>query len=158
MSLKRPMRSSFRFCSVILKWLNSNLSLFLGSPPSHQKMSFYEEICFIRRKINVTIQIKWILTPPMSFWELFNKYNEYIIFVKPFLRELWKTIFYSLITQIKKRFHRFFFIYQYISNLCNQFLIDVIRDFWTFSEISCSMCGNPRKFFGKVTRKEILFL
>jgi len=23
---------------------------------------------------------------------------------------------------------------------------------------SCSMCGNPRKIFGKVTRKEILYL
>ena len=47
-----------------------------------------------------------------------------------------KLLFALWLHRFKKRLHRFFFIYQCISNLCNRSLIDIIRDFWTYSEIS----------------------
>jgi len=36
-------------------------------------------------------------------------------------------------------------VFQYISHLCNRFLIGVIRDFWTFSEISINRLDRFRK-------------
>jgi len=45
-------------------------------------------------------------------------------------------------TDLKKGFHRFLFIFQCIWNPCNRFIIGVIRDFWSFSELSTKELDN----------------
>ena len=51
-------------------------------------------------------------------------------------------------TDLKKGFHRFLIILQCICNPCNRFIIGVIRDFWTFPEISKVEVGVLQWRFG----------
>ncbi|OGQ11226.1 MAG: hypothetical protein A2026_16725 [Deltaproteobacteria bacterium RBG_19FT_COMBO_46_12] len=73
----------------------------------------------------------WVLNhysslPPFDFLPRFPTY----------MRALKNYFTLSDYTDFKKNDSTNFYIYQYISNLCNRSLINVIRDFWTFSEIS----------------------
>ncbi|OGP92866.1 MAG: hypothetical protein A2157_11220 [Deltaproteobacteria bacterium RBG_16_47_11] len=73
----------------------------------------------------------WVLTRYFSLppFHLFHRFPTYMRALKNYFTLSDDTDFKKMIPQI-------FYIYQYISNLCNRFLINVIRDFWTFSEIS----------------------